>query len=127
MRAREFCHRTEVVFNLTQSHWSSVARDVIRARKDHHHLRIQRNHIGAKANEHLRRGLTAYPTIDVRLARKEASIRGIVPGIRYRIAEEDDPLLFPGGRSDLAVVLFIACDVRPIFEFGFEPYNRGLS
>ena len=51
-------------------HRAGVAGDVIGAREDHNNFGLQVDHILAKTNQHLRRGLSADAAVDVRLARK---------------------------------------------------------
>src|ERR1700692_310044 len=58
------------------------------------------NHVLPKADEHLRRGLSADTTIDVGLARK---IFIEVPKVGDRVAEENDAVLAGRGRLERGV------------------------
>ena len=67
----EFVHRIEIVFDLVERHRAGVAGEVVGARENHDDFGLQRDDVGAKADEHLRRGLSADAAVDVGLAGKK--------------------------------------------------------
>ena len=89
---RQLRHGHEIAFDLFESHRPRVTRDIVCTREDHHGLRLQRNDVRTEADQHLRRGLPADASIDIRLAGKEFAVAP-PPRISNRVAHEDDSLL----------------------------------
>src|SRR5689334_10687054 len=79
VRCGEFGYRPKVIFDGFERHWTGVAGEIVRAGEYHDDSWFERDHVGAKANEHLRRGLAADAAIDVGLAGKEAAVDRVVP------------------------------------------------
>ncbi len=70
----EFAHRFEIGFDLFEGHGAGVAGDVVGAGEDDDDFGLERDDVGAEADEHLRRGLAADAAVDVGLAGKEAAV-----------------------------------------------------
>ena len=95
-------------------------------RQNHHHLRLDRNHVGSESEQHLRRGLAAYPAVHIRLARKKFAVSSSL-GIGDRIAHEDHSLLIRRGLRDLRMLVTITREVRPVAQGLLIPLNQGLK
>src|SRR6185369_11476818 len=57
VRGGELRHRDEVIFDRSESSWTSIAGEIICAGEYHNDFRLEGNHVGTKADEHLRRCL----------------------------------------------------------------------
>ena len=112
----EFIHRLEIAFDLIERHRAGVAGDVVGAGEDDDDFGLKSDDVGAKANEHLRRGLAADAAVDVGLAGEEAAVFGASPAVGDGITHEDDTLFGFGGRLDGGVGVVIAGDVGPVLE-----------
>ena len=97
-------------------HRTGVAGEIVGAGKNHHDFGLQRDHVRAKADQHLRRGLSADAAVDVRLAGEESAELGLHPHVGDGIAHEDDALLVLSGRLHGGVGVVIAGDVGPVLE-----------
>ena len=86
-------------------HGTGVAGNVVGAGKNDDDLGMKIDHILAKANQHLRRGLPANAAIDVRLAGK---IFVEMPDVGDRVAEKDDAILSGRGRLECGIGLAVA-------------------
>ena len=107
----QFRQRSEIALGLLQGHRAGVPREIIGARQDDDHLRMQGDHICAEANEHLRCRLATDASIDVGPTGK-----GCVqtPEIRDRIAKEHDPGLSGGRGSQLRIGRAVARKLAPV-------------
>src|SRR5579859_3876429 len=123
MRAAQFRHRSQIVLDLPQGHRPGVPRQLVRPRKDHHHLRLQRDYVRTKANQHLRRCLPANAAIDIRLAGKKSAELRAYPHVRDRIAHEDHALLGFRRRHNFRISLAVARQVRPIVQYLVCPFE----
>jgi hypothetical protein len=90
-----------------------VTRDVVRAGQDDEDLRVEVDHVGIHADQHLRRRLAADAPVHVRLSRE---VLRQAPPVGDRVAHEDHALRIGGLLLQLEVGRVIASELVPVLE-----------
>ena len=85
----QLAHRLEVALDLFIRHGTGIAGDIVGAGQDHHDLRLEIDHVGPEAQEHLRCRLPADASIEIWLARKESAVTWLLPAVGDGVAHED--------------------------------------
>ena len=101
-------HRHEVAQDMRQRYVTGILRYVVRPAADDNHLRVQVQHVGPEAYEHLRGGLPADAAAHITVCRKKIGMR-LDPQFGDRVAHEDDLRI-----AHLVVGLFETAEVRPV-------------
>ena len=94
---------------------------VVRPAADDDHLRVQVQHVGPEAHEHLRGGLPADAAAHITAGGEKVGMR-LDPQFGDRVAHEDDLRI-----AHLAVGLLEAAEVRPVLSLrsGAEKTRKG--
>lgn len=93
---------------MRQRYVTGILRYVVRPAADDNHLRVQVQHVGPEAYEHLRGGLPADAAAHITVCRKKIGMR-LDPQFGDRVAHEDDLRI-----AHLVVGLFETAEVRPV-------------
>jgi hypothetical protein len=123
MRVRQLDHRADIVLRLLRGHRAGIAGNVVGARHDVYHRRMEIDHVLPETDQHLRRGLAADAAPDP-LGREEAG-RHVGPILGDRIAHEDDARMLGIGH-ELPVSLSVSGEVGPVSRQPLVPVDREL-
>ena len=113
MVLRQFGHSHDVLLDHLGCLRPCVAGNVVGAGQHDHRGRLQVDHIGIHANQHLRRGLPADAAVHIRLAGK---VLLQPPEVGDRVAHEHDSLRVSGLFLQFFVGLMISAELVPVLK-----------
>ena len=110
---RQLGHRDDVFDDVLGGDRPVVLRQVVRPGEDHHRLRVEVDHVGPEAAEHLGRDLAADSAAG-EIVRREEFGMGVVPSVGDRVAHEHHR----GRGRELRIGFGIAAVVGPVALLG---------
>jgi hypothetical protein len=115
IRLRQIDHRPKVILRHLRSHRPRIPSHIVRPRQNHHHRRMQVDHILPEPHHHLRSRLPANPAVHITLPRKKrSSTISPPPPIGNRIPIEHHPLFPRSHRPKSSIINPVPLQLRPI-------------